>query len=177
MKPEFEVQLLRREDYEEWNEFVKVHKNATIFHTVEWKKVLEETFGCKPEYLVVKNSEGKLVGVSPAFSVKTLFGKVIVSQPFFEYGGPIVEKGFEEAYNGILNFYKDKVENDRTKYVEIRILPDGEKEPEHFDNTGFVKQFKAYDFYIDVKGKDFEKDIWLGLSQKNQGLEIRLRKL
>jgi hypothetical protein len=43
MKPEFEVQQLRGEDYEEWNEFVKVHKNATIFHTVEWKKVLEET--------------------------------------------------------------------------------------------------------------------------------------
>ena len=176
MKPEFEVQQLRKEDYEEWNEFVKVHKNATLFHTVEWKKVLEETFGYKPEYLVVKNSEGKLVGVSPAFSVKTLFGKVIVSQPFFEYGGPIVENGFEEAYNEILSFYRDKVENERIKYVEIRILPDGEKQPEHFDNTGFVKQFKAYDFYIDVKGKDFEKDIWLGLYTKKSRVRNSVKK-
>jgi lipid II:glycine glycyltransferase (peptidoglycan interpeptide bridge formation enzyme) len=163
---QLDVQQLDKSEYNRWNDFLTTQKTATIFHTIEWKKVLEETFDYKPEYLVVKNSEGKLVGVSPAFSVKTLFGKVIVSQPFFEYGGPIVEKGFEEAYKEILNFYKDKVENERTKYVEIRILPDGEKEPEHFNNTGFIKQFKAYDFYIDVKDKDFERDIWLGLYTK-----------
>ena len=176
MKPEFEVQQLRREDYEEWNAFVKVHKNATIFHTVEWKKVLEETFGYKPEYLVVKNSEGKLVGVSPAFSVKTLFGKVIVSQPFFEYGGPIVEKGFEEAYKEILNFYRDKVENEKIKYVEIKVLPDGENEHEHFEKAGFVKQFKALDFYIDVKDKDFERDIWFGLYTQKSRVRTSIRK-
>ena len=176
MKPEFEVPRLREENYEEWNNFVKVHKNATIFHTVEWKKVLEETFCYKPEYLVVKDLDGQLVGISPAFSVKTLFGSVIVSQPFFEYGGPIVEKGFEEAYKEILSFYRDKVENARIKYVEIRVLPDGEKEPEHFDNTGFVKQFKAYDFYIDVKDKDFEKDIWLGLYTKKSRVRNSVKK-
>jgi predicted N-acyltransferase len=174
MKPEFEVQPLGREDYEEWNKFAKVHKNATIFHTIEWKKVLEETFGYKPEYLVVKNSDGEMVGVSPAFAVKTLFGRVIVSQPFFEYGGPIIEEGFEEAYKEILNFYKDKVEDKRIKYVEIRILPDAENE--HFDNTGFVKQFKAYDFHIDAKGKDFEKDIWLGLYTKKSRVRNSVKK-
>ncbi|RJS71848.1 hypothetical protein CW714_05200, partial [Methanophagales archaeon] len=73
---QFEVQQLDKNDYNRWNDFLKTHKNATIFHTIEWKNVLEETFGYKPEYLVVKNSEGKIVGISPAFSVKTLFGKV-----------------------------------------------------------------------------------------------------
>jgi lipid II:glycine glycyltransferase (peptidoglycan interpeptide bridge formation enzyme) len=174
MKTQFEVQLLRREDYKDWNEFVKVHKSATIFQTIEWKNVLEETFGYKPEYLVVKNSEGKIVGISPAFSVKTLFGRVIVSQPFFEYGGPIVETGFEAAYKEILNFYRDKVENERIKYVEIRVLPDGEDE--RFDGTGFVKQFKAYDFYIDVKDKDFEKDIWQGLYTKKSRVRNSVKK-
>ena len=171
---QFEVQQLDKNDYNRWNDFLKTHKNATIFHTIEWKNVLEETFGYKPEYLVVKNSEGKIVGISPAFSVKTLFGKVIVSQPFFEYGGPIVERGFEGAYKEILTFYKDKVKNERIKYVEIRVLPGGENE--HFDNTGFIKQFKAYDFYIDVKGKDFEKDIWLGLYTKKSRVRNSVKK-
>ena len=174
MKTQFEVQPLRGGDYEEWNKFAKVHKNATIFHTMEWKNVLEETFGYKPEYLVVKNSEGEIVGISPAFSVKTLFGKVIVSQPFFEYGGPIIDRGFEAAYEEILNFYGDKVENERIKYVEIKVLPDGGNE--HFDKTGFVKQFKAYGFYIDVKGKDFEKDIWLGLYTKKSRVRNSVKK-
>ena len=172
----FEVQQLDRSDYNGWNNFLKTHRNATIFHTTEWKKVLEETFGYKPEYLIVKDFEGRIVGISPAFSVKTLFGKVIVSQPFFEYGGPLVESGFEEAYKEILNFYKDKVENERIKYVELRILPIGEKEHAYFDKTGFVKQFKAYDFYIDVKGKDFEKDIWLGLYTKKSRVRNSVKK-
>ena len=174
MKTQFEVQPLRGEDYEEWNKFAKVHKNATIFHTMEWKKVLEETFGYKPEYLVVKNYEGEIVGISPAFSVKTLFGKVIVSQPFFEYGGPIIEGGFEGAYKEVLDFYGDKVENKGIKYVEIKVLPDGKNE--HFDKTGFVKQFKAYGFYIDAKGKDFEKDIWLGLYTKKSRVRNSVKK-
>ncbi|CAD6492121.1 MAG: Acetyltransferase (GNAT) domain protein [Candidatus Argoarchaeum ethanivorans] len=174
MKTQFEVQPLRREDYEEWNKFAKVHKNATIFHTIEWKKVLEETFGYKPAYLVTKNSEGEIVGISPAFSVKTLFGNVIVSQPFFEYGGPIIERGFGEAYKEVLDFYGDKVENERIKYVEIKVLPDGENE--HFGKTGFVKQFKAYGFYIDVKGKNFEKDIWLGLYTKKSRVRNSVKK-
>jgi predicted N-acyltransferase len=168
---QFEVLRLEKSEYNEWHDFLTTQKNATIFHTLEWKKVLEETFGYKPEYLIVKNSKGKIIGISPAFSVKTLFGRVIVSQPFFEYGGPIVERGFEEAFKEILNFYRDKAENERIKYVEIRVLPDGENE--YFNNTGFVKQFKAYDFYIDVKGKDFEKDIWLGLYNNKVRNSIR----
>ncbi|MCK5216660.1 MAG: GNAT family N-acetyltransferase [Methanosarcinales archaeon] len=174
MKTQFEVQPLRREDYEEWNKFAKVHTNATIFHTIEWKKVLEETFGYKPEYLVVKNSKGKMIGISPAFSVKTLFGKVIVSQPFFEYGGPIIERGFREAYKELLDFYKNKVENGRIKYVEIKVIPDGEHD--NFDETGFVKQFKAYGFYIDAKSKDFEKDIWFGLYTKKSRVRNSVKK-
>ena len=174
MRQDLEVQQLKKEDYRNWNKFVTAHKKTTIFHTIEWKKVLEDTFGYNPEYLVVKSSKGNLVGISPAFSVKTLFGRVIVSQPFFEYGGPIIERGFEEAYNKILNYYIAKVENERIKYVEIKVIPDGENG--YFNNIGFVKQFKAYDFYIDVKDKDFEKDIWLGLYTKKSRVRNSVKK-
>ena len=175
---QFEIKQLHKNNYNEWNDFLKTRKGATIFHTIEWKKVLEETFGYKPEYLMVEDSKGNIVGISPAFAVKTLFGRVIVSQPFCEYGGAVVEKGFEEAYKEILNFYRDKVENERIKYVEIRVLPDGgnEYKYKYFDNIGFVKQFKAFGFYIDVKGKDFEKDIWQGLYTKKSRVRNSVRK-
>jgi predicted N-acyltransferase len=174
MKTEFEIERLGKGDYKEWNEFVKVHKYATIFHTIEWKRVLEETFGYKPEYLVVKNLDGEIIGVSPAFTVKTFFERVIVSQPFFEYGGPLIVEGFEGAYKEILNYYRAKVENEGIKYAEIRVLPVGENG--YFTNTCFVKQFKAYDYYIDVKDKDFEKDIWLGLYTKKSRVRNSVKK-
>ena len=169
---QFKIRQLHKNDYKEWNNFLKTHKDATIFHTIEWKKVLEETFGYKPEYLVVEDSKGEIVGISPAFSVKTLFRRVIVSQPLGEYGGPVVENGFEGACRAILSFYKGKIDNERKiKYVEMRSLPNGYNE--YYDNSGFVKQFKAYGFYIDVKGKDFEKDIWLGLYNNKGRNSIR----
>ena len=170
---QFGIRQLHKNNYKEWNDFLKTRKGATIFHTIEWKKVLGETFGYKPEYLMVEDSKGSIVGISPAFSVKTLFGRVIVSQPLCEYGGPVVEEGFEGAYKEILDFYRDKLENERMKYVEIRVLPDGENKYKYFDNTGFVKQFKAFGFYIDIKDKDFEKDIWLGLFNNKVRNSIR----
>ena len=169
----FEIEELNKKDYNNWNNFTKSHNITTIFHAIEFKIVIEETFGYKPEYLVVKNSEGRIIGISPAFSVKTFLGKVIVSQPFFEYGGPIIERGYEAAYKEILDFYKDKVKNEKIKYVEIKVLPNEKNEYIYVDNTGFVKQFKAFGFYIDIKGKDFEKDIWRGLYNNKVRNSIR----
>ena len=172
MNAETEIQKLQKKDYDEWNKFVKNDKNSTIFHTIEWKQVLEETFNYKPDYVIVKNQD-ETIGVCPAFLVKTLFGKVIVSQPLFEYGGLIVKDGYNEAYEKILDYYVEKAKEKRVKYVEIKPLP---SEFEKLEKSKFIKQFKAYSYYIDVKGKDFEKDIWLGLYTKKSRVRNSVKK-
>jgi predicted N-acyltransferase len=148
----------------DWNAFVEIHEDSTIFHTLEWKKVIEETFNFQSIYLLIKDTKNELVGISPSYLANTLLGKVIVSQPFFEYGGPLINDGFEGAYKYILEFYKTLVDTKKAKYVELRLLPG--KVLYQQDEVNFAKQLKAYDFYIDIKGKDFEKDIWHGLYTK-----------
>lgn len=167
----YEICPISPEYEKDWEDFVNNHKDSTIFHSLGWKKVMEQTFGFKPEYLVVKDSDNKLVGVSPAFYVKTFFGKVIISQPFFEYGGPIVDIGFEEAYLDIFNFYKNKCLKERLNYIELKALPNDDNP--FFDKVGYIKHFKAYDYFIDIKGKNFEKDIWLGLYDNKVRNSIR----
>ena len=169
-----EVSQLRNGDLGAWNEFAREQDTTTIFHTTEWKNVLEQTFNHEPEYLVVKNPHGEIVGISPAFSVKTLLGKAIVSMPFFEYGGPCVRKGFEGFIYAISKYYKDKVEDDGIDYVELRISP-GEKNEDLMKN-GFSRQLKAYGFHINVKDMDFEKDIWRGLYTKKSRVRNSVRK-
>ncbi|SNQ61089.1 GNAT family N-acetyltransferase [Candidatus Methanoperedens nitratireducens] len=169
----YEIFPFSSNDETDWEKFVNNHKETTIFHTIGWKKVIELTFGFKPEYLVVKDSDNNLVGISPAFNIKTFFGRVIVSQPFFEYGGPIVDIEFGEAYEDILNFYKNKCDRERIDYAELRVLPNNENI--NFDKFGYVKQFKAYDFYIDIKGKNYEKDIWFGLYTKKSRVRNSVR--
>ncbi|MFZ3134750.1 GNAT family N-acetyltransferase [Methanothrix sp.] len=171
---QFEIVSLSDDSHQDYNDFLKSNEVSTIFHTLEWKKVIEETFNYKPEYILIKNGKNELVGLSPSFCAKTLHGKIIVSQPFFEYGGPLVQQGASEAINEIGKFYKDKLIKNRFKYVELRTSPNVE-----FDQliaTGFVKQFKAYDFYIDIKGKDFENDIWFGLYTKKSRVRNSVNK-
>lgn len=158
---QYETFPLNSKDEVKWQNFVYNHDNATIFHTLEWKKVIEQTFGFKHEYIVLKNSQNNLVGVCPAFKVKTLFGKAIVSQPFFEYGGPLVDLHFNRAYNDIINYYKNKCDTKKIDYVEIKALPNYEST--YFEEVGYIKQFKAFDYFIEINGMNFEKDIWLGL--------------
>jgi len=90
-----------------------------------------------------------------------MFGKVIISQPFFEYGGIIVKEEAEEVYKSILGFYKERIGKEGIKYIEIKTISDNNDG--YFRRSGFVKQLKAFDFSIDIKDKDFEKDIWLKL--------------
>ena len=138
---------LQEKDYEKWDEFVKSNQNSTIFHTIAWKRIIEETFNYQSNYLVLKNLQGEILAVSPAFLVKKVLGKAIISQPFFEYGGIIVKEGAEEGYKSILDFYKKKVGEENLKYIEIKTIPENDND-KYFEMSGFLKQLKAFYFSI-----------------------------
>jgi hypothetical protein len=85
------VEELKNE--KEWQDFVQAIPTATFYHTLEWKRVIQRTFGFVPAYFAVKDS-GRIVGVCPGFI--TTLGKIRVyaSLPNSDYGGPI----FDSAY-------------------------------------------------------------------------------
>ncbi|MBD3248623.1 GNAT family N-acetyltransferase [Candidatus Woesearchaeota archaeon] len=160
---------LKKEDFEEWDSFVKENK-LPIFHTISWKKILEETFNFKPVYYIVKDKDGQIVGVSPAFICKTFLKKIIVSMPFFEYGGPFVKKGYKEAYKDIFERYKEYADKGKVDHIKIRSLPF----EEDYQDINFKKELEAYDFYMDIEGRSFE-DIWNSFS-KDQGVRTEVNK-
>lgn len=155
---DYEVCPYTENDEIAWDKFVDRCPSSTVFHTTGWKKVMENTFGYQPEYCTVRARDGRMVGVCPAFKVRTLFGKVIISQPFFDYGGPIITSGHEGAYRVLLDHYKSKVTGREARLVEFKAV--NRLYDRSFENIGFARAVKALDFYIDLKGKDFEKDIW-----------------
>jgi len=165
----YTLEELKKEDFDKWNEFVKENK-LTIFHTIKWKKVLESSFGFKPIYYIVKNENNEVVGVAPAFICRNFFKKAIVSMPFFEYGGPFVKEGYKESYKTIFNKYKKLVDNGEIDFVKIRSL----QFDEDYGKIGFNKQLEAYDFYLDIEGKNFE-DIWNSFT-KDSGIRTEFNK-
>ncbi len=72
-----------------WNEFVLRHPEATFFHRLGWKRVLEEAFG-HPTYYLYAEQDGKVLGILPLGQIKSfLFGNALISSPFCVYGGAL----------------------------------------------------------------------------------------
>lgn len=77
-------------DADAWEAFVRACPEATFFHRVGWREILQDVFRHTPHYLLAEQA-GRIVGVLPMAQVKSrLFGHSLVSLPFAVYGGVAV---------------------------------------------------------------------------------------
>lgn len=78
-------------EIDNWNRYVEESELTTVYHLAAWKRVIEETFG-HPTYYLYALQDGRIVGLLPlAFLKSRLFGKFLVSLPFFNYAGVVAE--------------------------------------------------------------------------------------
>jgi FemAB-related protein (PEP-CTERM system-associated) len=83
-----DVRPLRDGDGARWEAFVDVCPDATFFHRIGWRSIIEDEFRHRTHYLIAERG-GELVGVLPLAQVKSrLFGNALTSMPFGVYGGP-----------------------------------------------------------------------------------------
>ncbi len=75
-----------------WNAYVNAHPAASIYHLVEWKKLIGDVFGHQAYYFMATDSNGDVHGVLPLIRLNSrLFGDFMVSMPYFNYGGAIAD--------------------------------------------------------------------------------------
>jgi FemAB-related protein (PEP-CTERM system-associated) len=80
----------REGDRAAWAAFVAGCPEATFFHRIEWRELIEDVFRHRTHYLVAERG-GQLAGVLPLVRVRSwLFGDALVSLPFAVYGGAAV---------------------------------------------------------------------------------------
>ena len=74
-------------DADRWERFVTGCSDATFFHRIGWKDVIERAFKHRTHFMLAERA-GEIVGVLPLAQVKSwLFGHSLVSLPFCVYGG------------------------------------------------------------------------------------------
>lgn len=103
-----------------WDDFVRGHEQASFYHLFGWKAVNESSFGHKTFYLAAVD-DGRILGVFPLVYLKSrLFGKILCSLPFVNYGGPCADdSGAERA---LIEEAKSIMDEHRIDYAEIRSL-------------------------------------------------------
>lgn len=101
-----------------WDEYVSRHAQGSFYHLFGWKKVNESCFGHETFYLAAID-EGRICGVFPLVYVRSrLFGKILCSMPFVNYGGPCSDD--EEIERLLLDEAKQMVARQAADYLEIR---------------------------------------------------------
>jgi FemAB-related protein (PEP-CTERM system-associated) len=81
------LRAYRAADREAWSGFVARCPEATFFHRIEWRDLLEQFFRHRTHYLLAERA-GRIVAVLPLAEVKSvLFGHALVSLPFAEHAG------------------------------------------------------------------------------------------
>ena len=133
------IRLYQDSDKMAWDAYVINHPHGTVFHLTRWKNVIEKTFGHKSYYLIAEDNEGArlpssaenrnrlnyskpgaaIVGIFPLFEIRSLFfGNYLVSVPFAEAGGPIVESDLIERE--LIDRAIDYTKENRLDYLEMR---------------------------------------------------------
>ena len=106
------------DDRAAWASFVQACPDATFFHRIEWRDIIEHVFGHRTHYLLAKRG-GEIVGVLPLAQVKSLlFGHSLVSLPFAVYGGAAVT---DENARGLLHTAAAELARQlRVDHLELR---------------------------------------------------------
>src|SRR2546422_757864 len=74
-----------------WDAYVEAAPEASNYHRWVWKEVIEEAWGHEA-YNLAAVSNGSIQGVLPLLWMKSrIFGKFLVSVPFFSYGGVLAD--------------------------------------------------------------------------------------
>ena len=86
------IQLKADSEVATWDRYVLERPSASGYHLAAWRQVLEEAFGHRTIYLMVKDDRGDVHGVLPLVLLSSrLFGRFLVSLPFLNYGGVVTD--------------------------------------------------------------------------------------
>lgn len=106
-------------DREQWNSYVQTHPAASNYHRYGWREVVEAAFQHRCYYLTARDPSGIIVGILPlVFISSRLFGRFLVSMPFFNYGGLLCD--LQETGVALLAEARKLQQELDAQYVELR---------------------------------------------------------
>jgi FemAB-related protein (PEP-CTERM system-associated) len=112
------VKRLDPADHSAWERYIRSNPKASFYHRLEWKGIIESSFGHSTHYLAAVRGD-RMVGVLPLVHVKSLFfGSMLCSMPFLNYGGVIADDAEAEA--ALLQSARELMDVTGAACVELR---------------------------------------------------------
>jgi serine/alanine adding enzyme len=104
--------------HNEWQAYVNTAPNASAYHALEWRDVVQRTFGHRGWYLIARHG-GSTRGVLPLIEMHSLlFGHFFVSMPFLDGGGIVADA--PECETALALAAADLAEKRGALHIELR---------------------------------------------------------
>ena len=127
--PASEIRVVSAFDEAQWTSFVQSHRDATFYHTLQWRDFIVAVFGHRPLYLAAEQ-DGAVIGVLPLFRVTLpLAGSKLISLPYdIGSGGALTDS--EDAERALVTAAMQLTQELRAGYLELRYAgPRGALQP------------------------------------------------
>lgn len=103
-----------------WDEFVINHPKSNLFFLSKYADVVRATFGHKDIYVCIME-EDEIKAVIPLFLINSfLFGNILISLPYVDYGGGLLDENLIELERLISNLMRKVVRKYHVNYLELR---------------------------------------------------------
>lgn len=83
-------------EWKQWDEFVRGHADASIYHLSDWARVLRRGLGYAAKSLAIRDANERIVAVVPLFDVKGLASRRLSGVPFRDRGGVLATSAESE---------------------------------------------------------------------------------
>ena len=99
--------------------YLNTSDQSSLYHDYLWGEVIWKSFHQKTYYLICEDQDGSIQGVLPLVHLKSLlFGNILVSMPFFNYGGVITKE--ETARDLLIQEAIRIAKEKKSNYLELR---------------------------------------------------------
>jgi FemAB-related protein (PEP-CTERM system-associated) len=109
---------MESDDESAWRQYVEAHPDATFYHRLGWKRVIEASFGHRTYYFMAHDHE-RIVGVLPVVHLRSfVFGSIQCSMPFMGCGGVLADN--PEAEAALIDTARELLATSGADYLELR---------------------------------------------------------
>lgn len=144
-----------------WEEFVRRHPKASVFHTVGWLRALRKTYGYEPVVYTTSSATDELKNGLVFCRVNSwLTGRRLVSLPFSDHCDPLCDSTDELSF--LIRYLQSALNHEHWKYLEFR--PTNGRFGHTSEAAAFVPTAKYYLHKLDVRPeldrliRSFDKD-------------------
>jgi serine/alanine adding enzyme len=118
----------------EWEDFLQLRPDATIYHSPLWGDIMQRAYGNRPLYLTARR-KSHITGILQLVAQKSLlFGSHLCSLPYFDASGILAQD--EEAAHALIEQSQQLLDSQRAQWIELRHLrPMGKSLPARSDKV------------------------------------------